>query len=69
MDKPVWMKFLGLSRLAMTSLWVGSTSAQSPPGRTLLAFSPFPWSWVLPGHLIPFWKAFDKPNNNVRADF
>ena len=26
-------------------------------------------SMVLPGRVIPFWKAFDKANNYVRADF
>ena len=69
------MKFSGISRLVVANLVVGSTSAQSPPVMTWPASSSFPcslsplWSWVLLGCVIPFWKAFDKANNNVRADF
>ena len=74
-DKPIWMKFSGHSRLVMLNLVVGSTSAQSPPLMTGPAYSPFPcslsrpWLWVEQGHALPFWKAFDETNHNVRADF
>ena len=43
--------------------------------RTGPAYSLFPgslsplWSWALPGHVIPFWKAFDKANNNLKGNF
>ena len=75
MDGPICTKILGLSRLVTANLVVGSTSAQYPPVTTWPASSPFPWSlsppwsWVLPGHVIPFWKAFDEADNNVRAHF
>ena len=71
----IWTNFSGLSRLVAANLGVGSTSAQSPPDSTGPAYSHFPcslsplWSWVLPGFVIPFWKALDEANNNVRADF
>ena len=69
------MKFSGLSRLVVANLWVGNTSALSPTARTWSASGPYPWSlsppWslVLPGHVIPFWKAFHEPNNNVGAKY
>ena len=75
MDCPIWTKFSGLSRLVAANLEVGSTSAQSPSVMPGPAYSPFhwslssPWSWVLLGRVIPFWKAFDEANNNLRADF
>ena len=74
-DGPIWTKFSGLSRLVAANLGVGTTSAQSPPVTTGPAFSPFPcslsplWSWVLLGRVIPFWKAFNEANHNVREDF
>ena len=74
-DGPIWTKFSGLSRLVVANLVVGSTSAQSPPLMTGPAYSPFPcslsrpWLWVEQGHALPFWKAFDETNHNVRADF
>ena len=61
------LKFSGHNRLVAANLWVGSTIAQFPPGRTWPGSSPFPWSlssqWSLEllGNVIPFWKAFDKP--------
>ena len=75
MDGSIQTKFSGLRRLVVANLGVGSASAQSPPVMTGPACSPFPWSlsplwsWVLPGRVIPFWKAYDKANNYVRADF
>ena len=75
MHWPIWTKFSGLCWLVASNLRVGSTSAQSPPVRTGPACSPFPWSlsplwsWVLLGHVMPFWKAFYKANHNVRVDF
>ena len=57
----------------LDNYWVGSISAQSLPGRTWPASSPLPWSlsppWslLLLGHVIPFWKAFDEANQNVIA--
>ena len=75
MDGPIWMKFSELCRLVAANLVVGSTSAHSPPVRYGPAYSPFSWSlspllsWVLQGCVIPFWKAFDQANHNVRADF
>ena len=53
----------------IANYWVGSTTAQSPLGRTWPGSMPFPWSlsalWplVLPGCVIPIWKEFDKANN------
>ena len=64
----------GLARLASNNFWVGSVPAQSSPGRPWPAPSSFPWSgaapWslVLPGHVIPFWKPVDKTNKHGRVD-
>ena len=75
MDGPKWMKFLWLSRLVAANLRACSTSAQSPQVRAGPAYSPFPcslsppWSLVLLVHVKPFWKAFNKVNHNVIADF
>ena len=46
-----------------------SAPAQSLRGSPWPASRPFPWFLVLLGHVISFWKAFDKANKIVRADF
>ena len=69
------VKLSGVARLVSSNFWVGSTLAQSPPDSTWPAPSPFawggaaPWSLVLPGHVIPFWKALIDSNNIVQSDF
>ena len=40
-----------------------------PQKRTCTRNASSPWSLVVPGHDIPFWKALAKPNKLVRADF
>ena len=54
---------------------MGSTPAQSLQGSPWPASRPFtlnlstPWFLALPSHVISFWKAIDKANKIVKADF
>ena len=72
--KSEW-NFQGLKGWLQVTFGCVVPPAQSPPGSTWLAPGPFPWggaalwSSMLPGCVMPFWKALDKPNNIVQSDF
>ena len=55
--------FQSLVDLVVATLWVGSTTAESPKDKTWPKSRSFslclslPWLLVLPGYVTPFWKA------------
>ena len=71
----IGMKLSGVTKLVPSNFWVGCTPAQSQQGRPWPAPRPFCQKSIssmflmLPGHVIPFWKGFDRANNMGGEEF